>query len=79
MKTMTEAGQPLHYLADMDEINRCFYEADRLEQEARLALSSSSLTVESIENFSAAKLIADGKYAEAHIRWDLLKNRMPPT
>jgi hypothetical protein len=59
---------------EVDEIHKCFFEADKLDAEAYKILNDYPLTPSSIQRFSAAKRVADAKYAEAHMRWDFFKN-----
>jgi len=61
-------------LDDVDQINKCFLEADRLYAAAFEELSTVPHDPETIRRFSSMKQIADAKFAEARARWQYFRN-----
>jgi hypothetical protein len=66
--------QPLQVLDDLSKINQCFFDADKLSEEAYSILKDFPLTPASITHFTAAVLIANAKHTEANLRWDVFKS-----
>lgn len=59
-----------------EESNRLFIEAARLDDEAYSLLCEHTLCPEILSEFSAAKKIADAKFAEARAEWANVKHRL---
>lgn len=59
---------------ELDEIRKCFFEADKLDLKAYEILNDRPLTLSSMRRFSKAKSAASAKYAEAHQLWDAFKS-----
>ncbi|MDB6052027.1 MAG: hypothetical protein JWR17_4773 [Pseudomonas sp.] len=55
------------------QVTQSFFEADQLDEEAYAILNDCPLSCATVDRFTEAKKIADGKYSEARRQWSRLK------